>query len=162
MCSSDLQRPVLDLDPGLGPRPSIGLGLDTEQDQSYIAKATYLKARNSYYQAIKKAKRDHWNSFLEKEDPKSIFRALAYTKPGPSPKAWWTPELRELRKAILQKQRAISNQRPVLDLDPGLGPRPSIGPRLDTEQDQSYIAKATYLMARNSYFQAIKKAKRDH
>ena len=26
------------------------------------------------------AKKDHWNQFLEKEDPKSIFKALAYTK----------------------------------------------------------------------------------
>ena len=51
-----------------------------ELDQGYIAKIAYLKARNSYFQAIKKAKRDYWNSFLEKEDPKSIFKALAYTR----------------------------------------------------------------------------------
>jgi hypothetical protein len=36
--------------------------------------------RNSYFQAIKKAKRDHWNKFLENTDPKSIFKAMAYTK----------------------------------------------------------------------------------
>jgi hypothetical protein len=35
----------------------------------------YLEARNINFQAIKKAKRDHWNQFLEKEDPKSIFKA---------------------------------------------------------------------------------------
>ena len=29
----------------------------------------YLKARNTYFLAIKKAKQDHWNSFLEKKDP---------------------------------------------------------------------------------------------
>ena len=34
-----------------------------------------------YFQMIKAYKRDHWNSFLEKENPKSIFRALKYTKP---------------------------------------------------------------------------------
>jgi hypothetical protein len=42
----------------------------------------YLEARNAYFQAIKKAKRDHWNQFLEKEDSKSIFKAMAYTKDG--------------------------------------------------------------------------------
>jgi hypothetical protein len=40
----------------------------------------YLQARNIYFQAIKQAKRDHWNAFLEKEDPKSIFKAMLYTK----------------------------------------------------------------------------------
>jgi hypothetical protein len=35
---------------------------------------------NSYFQAIKKAKRDHWNKFLENTDPKSIFKAMSYTK----------------------------------------------------------------------------------
>ena len=39
----------------------------------------YLMARNTYFLAIKKAKQDHWNSFLEKEDPKSVFKAMAYT-----------------------------------------------------------------------------------
>ena len=29
---------------------------------------------------IKQAKKDHWNQFLEKEDPKSIFKAMSYTK----------------------------------------------------------------------------------
>jgi hypothetical protein len=40
----------------------------------------YLLARNLYFQAIKKAKRDHWNKFLENTDPKSIFKAMSYTK----------------------------------------------------------------------------------
>jgi hypothetical protein len=40
----------------------------------------YLQARNSYFQAIKQAKRDYWNAFLEKEDSKSIFKAMLYTK----------------------------------------------------------------------------------
>lgn len=44
------------------------------------SKQDFLKARNSYFQAIKQAKRDHWNRFLEREDPQSIFKALAYTK----------------------------------------------------------------------------------
>lgn len=43
-------------------------------------KRTYLTAKNKYFQAIKTAKRDHWNAFLEKEDPQSIFRAMKYTQ----------------------------------------------------------------------------------
>lgn len=39
----------------------------------------YLHARNRYFQAVKKAKMDHWNQFLQKEDPKSIFKAMKYT-----------------------------------------------------------------------------------
>ena len=42
-------------------------------------KGLYLQARNSYFQAIKSAKRDHWNTFLENNDPKSIFKAFSYT-----------------------------------------------------------------------------------
>ena len=44
------------------------------------SKLPYLQAKNDYFSAIKQAKKDHWNQFLEKEDPKSIFKALAYTK----------------------------------------------------------------------------------
>ena len=40
----------------------------------------YLKARNTYFLAVKSAKQDHQNEFLTKEDPKSIFKAMAYTK----------------------------------------------------------------------------------
>jgi hypothetical protein len=43
-------------------------------------KRDYLLARNAFFQAIKAAKRNHWNSFLEKEDPKSIYKVMAYTK----------------------------------------------------------------------------------
>jgi hypothetical protein len=43
-------------------------------------KQLYLAAKNSYFLAIKRAKRDHWNQFLEKEDPKSIYKAIAYIK----------------------------------------------------------------------------------
>ena len=53
---------------------------------------------------------------------------------------------------MLQRQRAILNLKPILDLGPGLEPGPSIGLRLDTDQDQSYIAKAAYLKSRNSYY----------
>jgi hypothetical protein len=44
------------------------------------SKQLYLQAKNAYFLAIKQAKRDHWNQFLEKEDPKSIYKALKYTK----------------------------------------------------------------------------------
>jgi ribonuclease HI len=47
--------------------------------ESFLWKRDYLLARNTYFEAIKAAKRDHWNSFLEKEDPKSIFKAMKYT-----------------------------------------------------------------------------------
>jgi hypothetical protein len=40
----------------------------------------YQDAKNTYFNAIKHAKIDHWNQFLSKEDPKSIFKAMAYTK----------------------------------------------------------------------------------
>jgi hypothetical protein len=53
---------------------------DLKLDQTTVSKQLYLKAKNTYFLAIKKAKRDHWNSFLEKEDPKSIFKAMSYTK----------------------------------------------------------------------------------
>jgi hypothetical protein len=47
---------------------------------SSIATQVYLKARNIYFLAIKNAKRTHWNTFLENEDTKSIFKTAAYTK----------------------------------------------------------------------------------
>jgi len=49
-------------------------------DDREVLSCTYLLARNSYFQAIKKAKRDYWNKFLENTDPKSIFKAMSYTK----------------------------------------------------------------------------------
>lgn len=39
----------------------------------------YCEARNKYFEAVKQAKSDHWNTFLQKEDPKSIFKAMKYT-----------------------------------------------------------------------------------
>ena len=41
---------------------------------------TYREARNEYNNAIKKAKADHWNSFLESGTPDSIYKAFRYTK----------------------------------------------------------------------------------
>jgi ribonuclease HI len=49
----------------------------TDNPQSTLP---YLQSKNTYFQAIKRAKREHWNQFLEKEDPKSIFKAMSYTK----------------------------------------------------------------------------------
>jgi ribonuclease HI len=51
-----------------------------QEEYQYRAKAAYQNARNKYFQAIKTAKRNHWNSFLEEGSPKAIYRALAYTK----------------------------------------------------------------------------------
>ena len=44
------------------------------------SKLRYLQSKNAYFLAIKQAKRNHWNQFLEKEDPQSIFKAMSYTK----------------------------------------------------------------------------------
>ena len=38
------------------------------------------EARNLYFNTIKLVKKEHWNSFLEKEDSQTIFKALSYTK----------------------------------------------------------------------------------
>lgn len=46
----------------------------------YESKQQYLQSKNKYFQAIKLAKRDHWNTFLEKEDTSTIFKAMSYTK----------------------------------------------------------------------------------
>ena len=46
----------------------------------FLWKRDFLNARNLYFQKIKAAKRDHWNQFLEKEDPQSIFKAMSYTR----------------------------------------------------------------------------------
>jgi hypothetical protein len=48
--------------------------------EAYLEKKDFLIARNVYASAIKEAKKKHWNNFLEKEDLKSIFKAVAYTK----------------------------------------------------------------------------------
>ncbi|TVY12556.1 hypothetical protein LARI1_G009473 [Lachnellula arida] len=46
---------------------------------NHLTVIPYLEARNDFFQAVKKAKTDHWNSFLCKEDAKSIFKAMKYT-----------------------------------------------------------------------------------
>jgi len=43
-------------------------------------KEHYKTSRNTYFQAVKAAKQDHWNRFLEGEDPTTIFKAMSYTK----------------------------------------------------------------------------------
>ena len=40
----------------------------------------YREAKTRYFNTIKRAKIEHWNAFLEKEDPQSIFKAMSYTK----------------------------------------------------------------------------------
>ena len=40
----------------------------------------YQLAKNRYFNAIKRAKTNYWNQFLEKEDLQLIFKAMAYTK----------------------------------------------------------------------------------
>ena len=41
---------------------------------------TYRKARSTYFHAIRKAKREHWNTFLEEADDNDIYTALKFTK----------------------------------------------------------------------------------
>ena len=41
---------------------------------------SYLTARNKYFTAIKIAKKEHWNQFLEGNNPTNIYKAMAYTK----------------------------------------------------------------------------------
>jgi ribonuclease HI len=52
----------------------------TSIQDAYIQKRDFLLARNKYSNAIKEAKKKHWNDFLEQEDPKSIYKAMAYTR----------------------------------------------------------------------------------
>jgi hypothetical protein len=53
---------------------------ETSIQEAYLHKKNFLMARNTYQRAIKEAKKKHWNDFLEREDPQSIFKAMAYTK----------------------------------------------------------------------------------
>ena len=48
--------------------------------QSRESRQDYLQAKNTYFLGIKRAKKEHWNTFLEREDPVSIYKAMAYTK----------------------------------------------------------------------------------
>jgi ribonuclease HI len=51
------------------------------KDSNYTEYKEDLKvAKNTYLQAIKKAKISHWNTFLINNDSKSIFKAMSYTK----------------------------------------------------------------------------------
>jgi ribonuclease HI len=52
----------------------------SRKSKSSYHQQEYRNAKNRYFNAIKRAKIDHWNQFLEKEDPKSIFKAMSYTK----------------------------------------------------------------------------------
>ena len=45
-----------------------------------LKKQDYIVLRNRYFDAIKKAKKDYQNAFLEKGDLKSIFKAFIYIK----------------------------------------------------------------------------------
>jgi len=45
-----------------------------------LYKEELRQSRNLYFNSIKAEKISHWNSFLEKEDSQSIFKAMSYTK----------------------------------------------------------------------------------
>ena len=60
--------------------------------------------------------------------------SIPVTKPGARSKPWWNGELKALRKAMIQRQRGIGRDSTVQQ----------------------------YLQAKNTYFLAIKRAKRDH
>jgi hypothetical protein len=66
-----------------------------ENDLSTIG--IYLEAKREYFQEVKHAKRKHWNQFLEKEDPKSIFKAMKYTKDSKVPTI---PKIQNLQGTI--------------------------------------------------------------
>ena len=44
------------------------------------ARDEFRRARNPYTDAVQKARINHWDRFLEKEDPQTIFKAMTYTK----------------------------------------------------------------------------------
>jgi len=45
-----------------------------------LYKRELLDSKNLYFNTIKKTRNNFWNSFLEKEDSQSIFKAMAYIK----------------------------------------------------------------------------------
>jgi ribonuclease HI len=49
-------------------------------DLEISEKRHYLQTRNTFFLEVKRAKRNHWNEFLSNEDPKTIFKAMAYAK----------------------------------------------------------------------------------
>ncbi|KAI0991849.1 hypothetical protein K3495_g16338, partial [Podosphaera aphanis] len=72
------------------------------------SKKQYLNSRNKYFQEIKTAKKNHWNAFLEKENPSAIFKALSYTKEKQSNKL---PKIKgednELKSNFSEKCQAL-------------------------------------------------------
>ena len=63
---------------------------------------------DEYFQEIKIAKKDHWNTFLENENPSAIFKALSYTKKKQSDNL---PEIKginnELKSSFPEKCQAL-------------------------------------------------------
>src|ERR1700710_40752 len=94
------------------------------KSNSLDLKQDYLRARNSYFLAIKNAKRKHWNKFLEKEDPKSIFKAMSYTKDKLVERI---PSIKSTRLDSLETtfQGQCSSFRTTLFPTPPNAPRPS-------------------------------------
>ena len=98
----------------------------TREQHQDRAKRQYLDARNKYFQEIKTAKKKHWNDFLEREDPTSIFKALSYTKEYQSGKI---PAIQDedtsLAQTFEQKTKALRNK---------LFPAPPDSPLLNWDQ----------------------------
>jgi hypothetical protein len=65
--------------------------------------------------------------------------SMPFVKLGPRPKPWWSPDLQILRRDMLHKQRCF-----VREL-------------ARTSQAESFLWKRDYLLARNTYFEAIKR-----
>jgi len=54
--------------------------LQKEQPTRSLRLEAYKEAKNQYFHAIREAKTNCWNSFLEKAQEKEIFTALKYIK----------------------------------------------------------------------------------
>ncbi len=54
--------------------------LQEEQPTRSSKLEAYKEAKNQYFHAIREAKTNCWNSFLEKAQGKEVFTALKYTK----------------------------------------------------------------------------------
>ena len=63
-------------------RREMGLALKKMKNNRVPREAweRYRHARNIYFSSIKEAKKAHWESFLQKNDPQSIYKAMAYMK----------------------------------------------------------------------------------
>jgi len=76
------------------------------KSSEYILYNQELKeAKNLYFNTIKVEKKKHWNKFLEKEDSRSIFRAMSYTKNTTSSliPSLYNIETKELESTFQQK-----------------------------------------------------------